>query len=95
MGGLDAAAARKAILRFEMMVEDSFVVLLPDLDDFDRARGWLGHFDSGLRAADALHLAIAGNRGADPIISLDKLMIAVGKALGLPTSAGTLPGYGN
>lgn len=90
MGGLDAAAARGAGARFETMVEESFTVLLPDRGDFDRASEWLGYFETGLRAGDALHLAIAGNRGADAIYSLDKLLIQAGKKLGLPTSAGGL-----
>ena len=94
MGGLDAAA-REAASRFETLVADSFVILLPNRDDFDLARDWLGRYDTGLRAADALHLAIAGNRGADAIYSLDKLMIAAGKTLDLPASAGNIPGYGD
>ena len=95
MGGLDAAAARAAGSRFETMVEESFAVLLPNRGDFDRARDWLGHFATGLRAGDALHLAIARNRGADAIYSLDKLLIKAGKNLGLPASAGILlPSYG-
>lgn len=93
MHNLDSVTAREASLRFETMVKESFVILLPDRDDFDRAKDWLGHFDTGLKAADALHLAIAGNRNADAIYSLDKLMIAAGKTLGLPASAGSLPGY--
>ena len=95
MGGLDPASAHAAGSRFETMVGDSFVVLLPNRNDFDQAKDWLGHFETGLRAADALHLAIAGNRGADAIYSLDKLLIAAGKSLGLPASAGSLPGYGD
>ena len=90
MGGLDAAAAHEAGSRFETMVAESFTVLLPNRGDFDRAREWLGHSETGLRARDALHLAIAGNRGADAIYSLDKLLIKAGKKLGLPTSAGDL-----
>ena len=93
MGALDAGTAREAGSQFERMIGESFVVLLPNRDDFDRAREWLGNFETGLRAGDALHLAIAGNRGADAIYSLDKLMIAAGKTLGLPASAGILPGY--
>ena len=94
MGNLDASAAREAGLRFETMVKESFVILLPNRDDFDRARDWLSRFETGLRAGDALHLAIARNHGADAIHSLDKLMIAAGKKLGLPASAGLLlPGY--
>ena len=95
MGSLDPASAHAAGSRFETMVGDSFVVLLPNRNDFDQAKDWLGHFETGLRAADALHLAIAGNRGADAIYSLDKLLIAAGKSLGLPASAGSLPGYGD
>ena len=93
MGGLDASTAREAGSRFEAMIDESFVVLLPNRDDFDRAREWLGHFETGLRAGDALHLAIAWNRGSDAIYSLDKRMIAAGKTLGLRTSAGNIPGY--
>lgn len=94
MDGLDAGAVREAGSRFEEMINDSFIVLLPTSDDFDRAREWLGHFDTGLRAGDALHLAIAGNRSADAVYSLDKRMIAAGKQLGLPTSTGIpLPDY--
>ncbi|MCE2494773.1 MAG: type II toxin-antitoxin system VapC family toxin [Alphaproteobacteria bacterium] len=93
MGGLEAGVARDAGSQFETMIRESFVVLLPNRDDFDRAKDWLGHFETDLRAGDALHLAIAGNRSAEAIYSLDKLMIAAGKTLGLPASAGALPGY--
>ena len=95
LGGLDAGAAREAASRFDTLIKDSFHVLLPDRADFDRAREWLGHFETGLRAGDALHLAIAGNRGAKAIYSLDKLMISAGRMLGLPTSAGTVVSNGD
>ena len=96
MDNLDAEAAREASSRFEAMVKESFIVLLPDRDDFDRAREWLSRFETGLRAGDALHLAIANNRGAVAIHCLDKVMIAAGMTLGLPTSAGiVLSGYGD
>ena len=95
MGGLDAGRAREAVSRFDSLIYDSFLVLLPERDDFDRAREWLGHFETGLRAGDALHLAVAGNRGAKVIYSLDKLMISAGRMLGLPTSAGTVVGHGD
>jgi predicted nucleic acid-binding protein len=48
----------------------------------------------GLRAGDALHLAIARNRRADTIYSLDKTMLKAGRGLGLPLSSGIrLAGY--
>ena len=94
MDRLPASTAREAGSRFETMVHESFVVLLPNRDDFERAKDWLGQFETGLRAGDALHLAIARNRGADAVYTLDKLIIAAGKRLGLPAGAGIrLPGY--
>lgn len=95
MGGLDLAAARDADSRFEAMIRESFILLLPNPDDFDRARDCLNRHETGLRAADALHLAIAWNCGSETIYSLDKRMIAAGKMLGLPTTAGNIPGYGD
>ena len=83
---LDMSEANKVITNFELLVEMSFRVLLPNGDDFDQARNWLGQFNTSLKAADALHLAIAKNRGAETTYSLDKLMIKSGKILGLPVT---------
>lgn len=94
MGGLDALAARAASSQFDSVIAGSFAVLLPNRLDFDRARDFIGNFESGLRAGDALHLAIAGNRSANAIYSLDKSLIAAGKRIGLPVTSGiALPGY--
>ena len=95
MGGLDPVAAREADSQFEAIVRESFILLLPNPDDFDRARDCLNRYATGLRAADALHLAIAWNRGSEAIYSLDKRMIAAGRTLGLPTTAGIVPEYGD
>jgi hypothetical protein len=59
---LTADAAARADARFEILAGDSFAVLLPDADDFGLAKRYLGKFETGLRAGDALHLAIAANR---------------------------------
>jgi predicted nucleic acid-binding protein len=92
MGGLDGRAARDADDRFEAVVAESFVVLLPDAGDFDLAREYVAHFETGLRAGDALHLAIAKNNRATAIYSLDRTMLKAGKRLGLPVSAGIRTG---
>ena len=63
MGHLDATAAREAGARFEAMVEESFVVWLPNRDDFDRAREWLNRFETGPRAGDACTLPSRGTGG--------------------------------
>ncbi len=96
VGKLKIAEAQELILRFEMMVNEDFDVLLPDIDDFNKTREWLASFNTKLKAPDALHLAIASNRGAVAIYSLDKRMISEGKKLGMPISNGPpLPGYGD
>jgi predicted nucleic acid-binding protein len=87
IGGLDAAAAMRADAKFEAMVDDSFLVLLPSADDFALAKRFLGRFETGLRAGDALHLAIAGNHRAAAIYTLDRTLLRAGKILQLPVSS--------
>jgi uncharacterized protein len=88
MSVLDAAAGERADARFEAMVDASFAVLLPNADDFGLAKRYLGKFNTGLRAGDALHLAIAGNHQAAAIYSLDKGLLMAGRRLDLPVSMG-------
>ncbi len=88
IGGLDAQAAARADARFETMVNELFTVLLPNADDFALAKRYLGQFETGLRAGDALHLAVANNHRAAVIYSLDKTMLKAGKILDLPVSMG-------
>ena len=88
MAGLTSEAAKRADAVFEAVVEESFVVLLPEAGDFDLAKEYLSHHRTGLRAGDALHLAIAGNRRMEAIFSLDKTLVRAGKTLGLPISSG-------
>ena len=88
MGGLKQGAAREADHRFETMIAESFVVLLPSAADYDLAKRHLAHYASGLRAGDALHLAIASNHGAETVYSLDKGMVKAGRLLGLTMSLG-------
>jgi len=88
VGGLKPQAAKEADAEFEAIVAESFVVLLPDADDFSLAKEYLGHHRTGLRGGDALHLAIAGNRRVETIYSLDKTLLKAGKTLGLAVSVG-------
>ena len=84
MGKLDATEAHVAISRFETMLKKMFFdVLLPDKSDYEQARNWLGRFGfkMSLKTQDALHLAIAKNRNAEIIYSLDKKMIEVAEEL--------------
>jgi predicted nucleic acid-binding protein len=71
---VDFTSKRPRGPRFEAMVDESFSVLLPDAEDFGLAKRYLGRFETGLRAGDALHLAVANNHRAAVIYSLDKSM---------------------
>jgi predicted nucleic acid-binding protein len=88
MGALGRADLVKADAQFEAMIAESFEVLLPQSVDFDLAKSFLARPKTGLRAGDALHLAIAANHRAEIILSLDQTLLKAGRALGLPVSAG-------
>ncbi len=88
MGSLSANSAREADTRFEAMIDESFAILLPNIDDFRLAKEYLGNYETGLRAGDALHLAIAKNHHAKAIYSLDNALLKAGKMLRLPVSQG-------
>jgi uncharacterized protein len=88
MGGLDVEAAVRADARFEAMVTESFLVLLPNADDFALAKRYLGQFETRLRAGDALHLAVAKNHRAEVIYTLDKTLLEASEILDLPVSIG-------
>lgn len=94
IGDLGPDDAARADATFERMVQAAFVVLLPSADDFTRAKAFLAACRDGLRAGDALHLAVARSHHAEAVHSLDKVMIKAGKELGLRVDSGIrLPGY--
>jgi uncharacterized protein len=82
----EQALAAEAL--FEEVVGESFIVLLPDAEDYDLARRYLQRYGTGLRVGDALHLAIAANYRVEAVYSLDQTMVEAGRVLGLPVSVG-------
>jgi len=88
MGSVTRKAAIKADAQFAEVTSESFVILLPTAGDFDLAMHFLRRYKSGLRAGDALHLAIASNNGAAAVYSLDKTFLAAGRRLGLKARVG-------
>lgn len=85
-GGLESRAALNADAEFEAMMAESFTLLLPQAEDFELAKRYVQQYRTGLRAGDALHLAIASNNGATTIYSLDKKLYNAGKLLRLPVT---------
>jgi predicted nucleic acid-binding protein len=90
MGGIDGDTARQAAAQFDSVITETFIVLVPNAGDFDLAKAFVGNFQTGLRAGDALHLAIAANRRVEMIYSLDSALLKAGKLLGLPISSGRI-----
>jgi uncharacterized protein len=74
--------------QFEMNIARSFVLILPDGNDFDLCRWYLQRFETALRLGDALHLAIATNHRVEKFYTLDKKLLKAGKLLGLPVATG-------
>ena len=88
MGELSTAEAEAVRREFERMLSESFELLVPSAADFAAAAKYLEVPKTGLRAGDALHLAIAANHGARKILTLDAGFIDAGKQLKLPVSLG-------
>ncbi|MGH9875769.1 MAG: type II toxin-antitoxin system VapC family toxin [Pyrinomonadaceae bacterium] len=88
MRGLTPEEGQAVLLQFDQLVEESYRVILPTALDYELAREYLKQFATGLRAGDALHLAIASNHGATKILTLDEGMLKAGKQFKLPVSPG-------
>ena len=92
MAGLSETQARSADAAFEAAIGETFQMLTPTVDDFDHAKVLLGRPKTGLRAADALHLAIASRREMDVIYSLDRGLLKAATLLNVVASdASVLP----
>lgn len=84
MHHLAGPIARAAEKEFDDIVSETFAMLLPGAKDFELAMRYLQDYDNGLKAGDALHLAIASNNRVEAIYSLDKTLLKAGRRLGLP-----------
>jgi predicted nucleic acid-binding protein len=80
-GQLDADIARESVQAFRQLADESLTVLVPEKADFRRSGQYLERFDLGLRAGDALHLAVAANHGAKVMYSLDRKLVEISRAL--------------
>lgn len=88
MGELSAAEAGAVRHKFTQVLAECFQILLPAAADYAAAARFLEVPKTGLRAGDAFHLAIAANRGAKKIYTLDQGFLKAGKLLKLPVCAG-------
>ena len=88
MGEFDEVQAEAIRKTFEQLLVQSFVLLAPSVGDFVTAAQLLTPADTGLRAGDALHLAIATNHGAKRVYTLDRSLLKAGEQLKVPVSSG-------
>ena len=79
---LDQRAA--ALSTFNKLIAESFTLLSVSGRQFRAAAKFADHHSLGLRAGDALHLAIASDTGAT-VHTLDRRLADAGPALGVPT----------
>ncbi|MHB8549755.1 MAG: type II toxin-antitoxin system VapC family toxin [Acidiferrobacterales bacterium] len=88
MGEFDMDQAEAVRAALDRLLSESFTMLTPTAADFTTAVELLAKPDTGLRAGDALHLAIARNHGAKTMYTLDRGLLKAGKLLKVPVSAG-------
>ncbi|MBS4098268.1 MAG: type II toxin-antitoxin system VapC family toxin [Sulfuricella sp.] len=88
MGNISPNNALAADDEFEAMITESYRVIAPGVADYELAKSFIRQYSTGLRAGDALHLAIAKNHGADLLLTLDKGLLKAGKLMDIPVSHG-------
>jgi predicted nucleic acid-binding protein len=89
-GALTNSQADAVLEAYQHTLVPALVMLEIEGRDFRHADACLRSWPSGLRAADALHLAIAVGRGAT-LSSLDAGLVGAAKGLGLPAQLLTTP----
>ena len=81
-GQIEAGKRTEALRAFGMMLGQSLVVFSVVSGHFVTAARFADKYSLGLRAADALHLAVAADRVAT-LCTLDKRLVAAAKALNI------------
>ena len=83
-GQTDLNHRAAALAMFNKLIIESFSVLPVTSEHFRTAAQFVDQHTLGLRAGDALHLAIAAEHGAT-VHTLDRRLADAGPALGVPT----------
>lgn len=85
---LDKPSAAAALAAFREVGEVHFNWLAVSPADFKSAATYLERWELGLRAGDALHLAVAKSNGVKKLLTFDDRMLKAAKALHIPASTG-------
>lgn len=81
---IDEAQRAKALAGFSLLCAESFTTLPVSRDHFHDAARFADQYSLGLRAADALHLAVCVGHGAT-LCTLDRRLSNAGPELGVAT----------
>lgn len=85
--GILTPALRATILaRWHRVIAENFVSLPITSGHFETAATFADRHETGLRAGDALHLAIASNAGC-AVATFDRIMAAAAPLVGVPLAA--------
>ncbi len=90
MGELSATLMQNVMESFREDAEQSFSMVAVTAADFQLASKLILQWETGLRAGDALHLAIAQNAHCDHLFSLDRGLIYAAQQFGIPADSGGL-----
>ena len=83
-GDINIDARTSMLAEFNRLAAESFGVLPVTGQHFRTAAHFVDRHELGLRAADALHLAVASEQGAT-LVTRDRTLAEAGPALGAPT----------
>lgn len=81
---IDTRQRAEALALFHRLCADSLTILTVEPAQFRSAALFADQYPLGIRAGDALHLAVAGDRGAT-LCTLDQRLADAGAALGVST----------
>jgi len=84
-GGIEAHHRAGALTMFTRLCNDNLTVLPVSRLQFQTAARFVDQYALGLRAGDALHLAVCAERGAT-ICTLDRRLSEAASALGIKTT---------
>lgn len=84
-GVVSAGLGREAIAHVQAFVEEHCTVATPRREEFRRAARLVSDGRGGLRAGDALHIAIAESLDAKSMLCLDATLTSNARAVGIDT----------
>ena len=83
-GDLSPKLATTLLDSVHQLIRESCLLLPVQQEDYVQATRWLTNFALGLRAGDALHLAVAQRFDA-PLVSYDSLLLRAARSLKIAT----------